>query len=104
MTIQPLAMPCPKCAVPMRSLERSGLHIEICPDCRGVFLDRGELDRLIDIEADAGSRPAAAGGDRARIREWASDDDDDGLGEGSARHGTSRRRGFLGELFEGFGD
>lgn len=43
--------PCPKCHTPMRTIERSGIHIETCPDCRGVFLDRGELDRLLDLEA-----------------------------------------------------
>jgi hypothetical protein len=43
--------PCPKCQTPMRTIERSGIHIETCPDCRGIFLDRGELDRLLDLEA-----------------------------------------------------
>ena len=43
--------PCPKCQTPMRTIERSGIHLETCPDCRGIFLDRGELDRLLDLEA-----------------------------------------------------
>lgn len=34
----------------MRSYERSGVIVDQCTDCRGIFLDRGELDRLIDAE------------------------------------------------------
>jgi Zn-finger nucleic acid-binding protein len=46
----------------MRTYERNGVHVDQCTDCRGIFLDRGELDRLIDAEnswhAGAGA-PAA---------------------------------------------
>jgi Zn-finger nucleic acid-binding protein len=52
--------PCPKCQTPMRTIDRSGIHIEMCPDCRGVFLDRGELDRLLDLEAATLARRASA--------------------------------------------
>ena len=41
---------CPKCESPMRSYERSGVTVDQCTGCRGVFLDRGELDRLVDAE------------------------------------------------------
>jgi Zn-finger nucleic acid-binding protein len=34
----------------MRTYERNGVHVDQCTDCRGIFLDRGELDRLIDAE------------------------------------------------------
>jgi Zn-finger nucleic acid-binding protein len=34
----------------MRTYERNGVHVDQCSDCRGIFLDRGELDRLIDAE------------------------------------------------------
>lgn len=43
--------PCPKCAVGMETLERNGVTIERCGKCQGVFLDRGELERLIDAES-----------------------------------------------------
>lgn len=42
--------PCPKCETPMGTIERSGIHLETCRDCRGVFLERGELDRLLDAD------------------------------------------------------
>src|SRR3954447_16877270 len=43
-------MTCPKCSGPMRTYERNGVHVDQCADCRGIFLDRGELERLIDAE------------------------------------------------------
>lgn len=52
---------CPKCHGAMRTYERSGVHVDQCTECRGIFLDRGELERLIDAEnAWAGRESAAA--------------------------------------------
>jgi Zn-finger nucleic acid-binding protein len=45
-----MELTCPKCHAPMRTYERNGVHVDQCTDCRGIFLDRGELDRLIDAE------------------------------------------------------
>ena len=44
-------MTCPKCHGTMRTYERNGVHVDQCSDCRGIFLDRGELERLVDAEA-----------------------------------------------------
>ena len=41
---------CPKCQAPMRSYERSGVTVDQCSECRGIFLDRGELERLVDAD------------------------------------------------------
>ena len=46
-----MELTCPKCHGQMRNYERSGIVIDQCTECRGVFLDRGELDKLIDAEA-----------------------------------------------------
>lgn len=54
------AMTCPKCAGEMRTYERSTVHVDQCRDCRGIFLDRGELERLMDLEAAAMERTAPA--------------------------------------------
>jgi Zn-finger nucleic acid-binding protein len=35
----------------MRQYERSGVHVDQCSECRGIFLDRGELEKLIDAES-----------------------------------------------------
>jgi Zn-finger nucleic acid-binding protein len=80
---------------------REGIEIDYCPKCRGVWLDRGELDKLIERSAPhavrgsnaaavpAGPR-AAAGGYRGY---------DDGDDDRSDRRGR-RRGGFLGDLFD----
>ena len=41
---------CPKCQGTMRTYERNGVHVDQCTECRGIFLDRGELERLVDAE------------------------------------------------------
>ncbi|PJJ63436.1 zf-TFIIB domain-containing protein [Compostimonas suwonensis] len=51
-------MKCPNDDVTLVMSERSGIEIDYCPECRGVWLDRGELDKIID-RASA-ERPAAA--------------------------------------------
>ena len=42
---------CPKCGSEMRSYERNGVTIDQCGGCRGVSLDRGELEHLVDAES-----------------------------------------------------
>lgn len=41
-------MKCPNCNVSLVMADRSGIEIDYCPDCRGVWLDRGELDKIIE--------------------------------------------------------
>jgi uncharacterized protein len=43
-------MSCPKCGSEMRNYERNGVTVDQCTGCRGIFLDRGELEHLIDAE------------------------------------------------------
>jgi uncharacterized protein len=45
-----MQMTCPKCHGQMRQYERNGVTVDQCGECRGIFLDRGELERLIDAE------------------------------------------------------
>ena len=45
-------MQCPVCREALRSSDRHGIQIDVCPRCRGVWLDRGELDKLLEREAD----------------------------------------------------
>ena len=55
-----MELTCPKCHGTMRNYERNGVHVDQCADCRGIFLDRGELDRLIDAENAWHGGPAGA--------------------------------------------
>lgn len=53
-------MQCPIDQTTLSMTERQGVEIDYCPKCRGVWLDRGELDKLIAAgggEAEAGRRP-----------------------------------------------
>ena len=110
---------CPKCQSPMRSYERSGLQVDQCTGCRGVFLDRGELEKLIDAEGAYYER-VGGGRDDPRRSEHREEHRDEyrggGLNElgglggllGGGKHGhhsgghrkKHKREGFLGELFD----
>ena len=57
----PLLM-CPNDNAAMQTLERGGVQFDMCPSCRGVWLDRGELEKLMESAAQDGraSAPRAA--------------------------------------------
>jgi Zn-finger nucleic acid-binding protein len=61
-------MKCPRCDAALSISDRQGIEIDFCPQCRGVWLDRGELDKIIE-----------------RAARYADDDDD--------RHDAQRRPG-----------
>jgi len=84
-------MVCPKCRGVMSSYERNGVVVDQCQDCRGIFLDRGELERLVEAEGvyhrsvpaqqrDYGQQPYPA--------------------RGYAEGRPKRKRSFLEELFD----
>lgn len=95
-------MKCPRCAVTLLLSERSRIEIDYCPECRGVWLDRGELDKLLErAEGDVDARlSAVAASARRPERERDHDQDHD-----VHRHGVpkKKRKSFLSEMFE-FGD
>ncbi|KAB2349445.1 TFIIB-type zinc ribbon-containing protein [Actinomadura rudentiformis] len=53
-------MHCPKCRGVMRTYTRNGVHIEQCDNCRGIFLDYGELEALSNMAANFQAPPPAA--------------------------------------------
>jgi hypothetical protein len=57
---------CPKCQGVMRTYARGGLTLDLCEDCRGIFLDNGELERLIDVEGGGWSGIVTAAVDPRR--------------------------------------
>jgi uncharacterized protein len=91
-------MQCPIDQSELRLAERHGVEIDYCPRCRGVWLDRGELDKILDREqADV----APLRRERAYDHRDHDRDRDD---EWDQHRGRRRRRGgWLGDLFE-FGD
>jgi len=52
------AMSCPVCRVPLAMSDRQGIEIDYCPQCRGVWLDRGELDKIIERSAPPADVPS----------------------------------------------
>jgi Zn-finger nucleic acid-binding protein len=72
-------MRCPACDTRLVELERSEVLIDACPECRGIWFDRGELDRILDRE-----RRAAAG---------VPDDDEDFFAEMEGRKPATGSRG-----------
>lgn len=83
-------MNCPKCDYELRITDRQGVEMDYCPLCRGVWLDRGELDKIVErsLSYDARRR----------------DDDDDDYkfseSQGKYRGQPRKRKGFLGDLFD----
>ena len=73
--------------------ERQGIEIDYCPTCRGVWLDRGELDKIIERGSAAPAQPTMQQGyDRPRH-------DDRGRYQESYRP-KKKREGFLGDIFD----
>ena len=88
---------CPKCHGAMRTYERSGVTVDQCTECRGIFLDRGELERLIDGEQ---SWHASAPPPRDAYQyERHERHDDDYSGHGGYPR-KRRKKSFLDELFD----
>jgi Zn-finger nucleic acid-binding protein len=88
---------CPKCQGHMRVYERSGVTVDQCGDCRGIFLDRGELERLVDAE-QGWQRSHSAPSDRyERDRGHSDDDDHRRYSQGSHK---KRKKSFFDELFD----
>ena len=55
------ALKCPVCQSALREIDREGVSIDVCPQCRGVWLDRGELEKLSGLMSGAGfAEPARA--------------------------------------------
>lgn len=86
------AMLCPVCHVGLAMTDRQGVEIDYCPQCRGVWLDRGELDKIIERSA-GGIAPAPA----VAAPSYRPD-------RGHYDHGASfqkkRKKSFLEELFD----
>jgi Zn-finger nucleic acid-binding protein len=91
-------MKCPVCPdVTLAMTNREGIEIDYCPSCRGVWLDRGELDKI--IERSAAEAPAARVESAPRFPAPRYDDDDDRRYQDHDYH-KRKRRGLLGDLFD----
>lgn len=85
-------MLCPACKTELKMSERSGIEIDYCPSCRGVWLDRGELDKIIERNAAPAPTPLAA----APASGWSAPAPQSGYHQPYRK----RRKSFLEELFD----
>jgi hypothetical protein len=90
---------CPIDGSELRITDRQGIEIDYCPQCRGVWLDRGELDKIIERtdsdDDDDNRRRDADVGRRDEYRR-----DDDYRSPGQAPYKKKRKRSMLEDLFD----
>ncbi|CAN7589537.1 zf-TFIIB domain-containing protein [Caballeronia sp. LjRoot34] len=106
-------MKCPVCKTPdLLMADRQGIEVDYCPTCRGVWLDRGELDKLIGRAADesvpqaqaaaaAASTPVARRHDEGR--HYNDRDRRHGYGDDEyrdRRYPYKKKKSLLGDLFD----
>jgi Zn-finger nucleic acid-binding protein len=89
-------MNCPVCAVPLTMSTRQNVEIDYCPQCRGVWLDRGELDKIVErssAELAPPPQPVAQPHEpfHNRPQQYYGYDD---------RYKYKRKKSFLEELFD----
>jgi Zn-finger nucleic acid-binding protein len=103
------ALICPKCQADMRQYERNGVHVDQCTGCRGVFLDRGELEHLVDAELRWASQsapvaappPAPAPAQAPPPAQYAPQGyGQQGYGQQGYGKPPKKRKSFLEELFD----
>ena len=96
-------MNCPKCNITLLMTDRQGVEIDYCPECRGIWLDRGELEKIID--RSFGNNPEMnqpQGFPPMGFNDNHYDKHDDHHNSHGYRgaYGQQRKKGFLGELFD----
>ena len=102
-------MKCPNCDQTLVMTERQGVEIDYCPKCRGVWLDKGELDKIIEKSTAAESNQNLKQNDEKRKQRQDDDDDDDDDDGGffnrnrrddNNENPNRRKGGFLDNLFD----
>ena len=97
-------MKCPNCDETLVMTERQGIEIDYCPKCRGVWLDKGELDKIIERSSVQSQQELKQNKEKEKKQyEDDDDDDDDGFFGNNRRNNDNpnrRRGGFLSNLFD----
>ncbi len=98
-------MTCPNCNETLVMTERQGIEIDYCPKCRGVWLDKGELDKIIDRSSTATQAPIQTPprpdtGQPSTYRKYDDDHDHHYGNKPSDPNYRKKKKGFLGDLFD----
>ncbi|MDI1283376.1 MAG: zf-TFIIB domain-containing protein [Reyranella sp.] len=99
---------CPTCRVDLVMSERQGIEIDYCPKCRGVWLDRGELDKIIERSAKEEApaappqqqQPSQSYADQGRYEDGNRSAHGGGHGGRGSRGGHGGGGSFLRRLFD----
>lgn len=91
-------MKCPVCTgIDLKMTDRQGVEIDYCPECRGIWLDRGELDKIIErSNTYAQPEPQSCQPRRDQQHFGKQHHDDHGYGH----DGQHKRKSWLSELFD----
>ncbi|MGY4893254.1 MAG: zf-TFIIB domain-containing protein [Candidatus Saccharimonadota bacterium] len=89
-------MNCPIDSTPLTMSERQGIEIDYCPSCRGVWLDRGELDKIIERSSAAPSQHTPASNHHGQQSHQSHHNDT----RHNQPHYKKKRESFLGDLFD----
>ena len=81
-------MQCPNCSAELKISDRQGVEVDYCPQCRGVWLDRGELDKILERTILPAQAPRYYEEDERRYYH------EDG------QHVKKKRKNFLEEIFD----
>ncbi|NTW51636.1 MAG: hypothetical protein HGB22_03510 [Chlorobiaceae bacterium] len=97
-------MKCPACNSSLLMTERQGIEIDYCPECRGVWLDRGELDKIVQKSSFASTPEIYQREPRQEERSNVDGHDNHHDSYFDPRTGRKKRKegplGFFGELFD----
>jgi Zn-finger nucleic acid-binding protein len=85
-------MKCPNDQTTLLMAERNGIEIDYCPTCRGIWLDRGELDKLIASSEQGSYTPPRQ--ERHTTERYHDSDDH------SYKYKKHKKESFLGDLFD----
>lgn len=98
-------MLCPHCNATLLMTDRQGIEIDYCPKCRGIWLDRGELEKLIERSFQVDRQPQSEGFKRTEPQRhedtYRQDDDRDyRRSEAPYYHHRKKRESWFSELFD----
>ena len=89
-------MKCPNCNETLVMTDKQGVEIDYCPKCRGVWLDRGELDKIIERSAAYSAGPGYERHDDDDYKKYPSKDQY----YSDPHHRHKKKKGFLGDFFD----
>ena len=95
-------MKCPNCNETLIMADRQGIEIDYCPSCRGVWLDRGELDKIVERSASYSPNPDyKQEGFNTKYENNKYDDDKKYYPNQSGQYPHhKKKKGFLGDFFD----